>query len=51
MLPSQYRSAMTLEAFAVVVAQLLGLSLGMVYDDPGSCRCAGAACIMQPSAV
>nr|XP_047903268.1 disintegrin and metalloproteinase domain-containing protein 2-like [Anser cygnoides] len=46
-----YRSAMTLEAFAVVVAQLLGLSLGMVYDDPGSCRCAGAACIMQPSAV
>ncbi|XP_035418576.1 disintegrin and metalloproteinase domain-containing protein 2-like [Cygnus atratus] len=46
-----YRSAMTLEAFSVVVAQLLGLSLGMVYDDPGSCHCAGAACIMQPSAV
>lgn len=51
MLPSQYRSAMTLEAFSVVVAQLLGLSLGMVYDDPGSCHCAGATCIMQPSAV
>uniref|UniRef100_A0A8B9ZSV7 Uncharacterized protein n=1 Tax=Anas zonorhyncha TaxID=75864 RepID=A0A8B9ZSV7_9AVES len=46
-----YRSAMTLEAFSVVVAQLLGLSLGMVYDDPGSCHCAGATCIMQPSAV
>ncbi|EOA94353.1 Disintegrin and metalloproteinase domain-containing protein 2, partial [Anas platyrhynchos] len=46
-----YRSAMTLEAFSVVVAQLLGLSLGMVYDDPRSCHCAGAACIMQPSAV
>eukprot|EP00075_Anas_platyrhynchos_P010150 XP_027299403.1 disintegrin and metalloproteinase domain-containing protein 2 [Anas platyrhynchos] len=46
-----YRSAMTLEAFSVVVAQLLGLSLGMVYDDPRSCHCAGATCIMQPSAV
>uniref|UniRef100_A0A8B9T4H1 Disintegrin and metalloproteinase domain-containing protein 2 n=1 Tax=Anas platyrhynchos TaxID=8839 RepID=A0A8B9T4H1_ANAPL len=45
-----YRSAMTLEAFSVVVAQLLGLSLGMVYDDPRSCHCAGATCIMQPSA-
>uniref|UniRef100_A0A8B9T423 Uncharacterized protein n=1 Tax=Anas platyrhynchos TaxID=8839 RepID=A0A8B9T423_ANAPL len=32
-----------------VVAQLLGLSLGMVYDDPRSCHCAGATCIMQPS--
>ncbi|XP_075580290.1 disintegrin and metalloproteinase domain-containing protein 32-like [Pelecanus crispus] len=46
-----YRRAMTLEAFAVVVAQLLGLSLGMAYDDPGSCHCAGAACIMQASSV
>ncbi|NXI90658.1 ADA32 protein, partial [Psophia crepitans] len=46
-----YRRAMTLEAFAVVVAQLLGLSLGMAYDDPGSCHCAGATCIMQPSSV
>ncbi|XP_009467170.1 PREDICTED: disintegrin and metalloproteinase domain-containing protein 2-like [Nipponia nippon] len=44
-----YRRAMTLEAFAVVVARLLGLSLGMGYDDPRSCRCAGAACIMQAS--
>ncbi|XP_074899522.1 disintegrin and metalloproteinase domain-containing protein 2-like [Buteo buteo] len=46
-----YQRAMTLEAFAVVVAQLLGLSLGMAYDDPGSCHCAGAACIMQASLV
>uniref|UniRef100_A0A8B9T4L2 Disintegrin and metalloproteinase domain-containing protein 21 n=1 Tax=Anas platyrhynchos TaxID=8839 RepID=A0A8B9T4L2_ANAPL len=40
----------SLSAFSVVVAQLLGLSLGMVYDDPRSCHCAGATCIMQPSA-
>uniref|UniRef100_A0A8C0B6G5 ADA32 protein n=1 Tax=Buteo japonicus TaxID=224669 RepID=A0A8C0B6G5_9AVES len=46
-----YQRAMTLEAFAVVVARLLGLSLGMAYDDPGSCHCAGAACIMQASLV
>ncbi|NXT32262.1 ADA32 protein, partial [Pelecanoides urinatrix] len=46
-----YRRAMTLEAFAVVVAQLLGLSLGMAYDDPRSCRCTGAACVMQASSV
>ncbi|KAM6191183.1 disintegrin and metalloproteinase domain-containing protein 32-like [Sarcoramphus papa] len=46
-----YRRAMTLEAFAVLVAQLLGLSLGMAYDDPGSCHCAAAACIMQASSV
>ncbi|XP_024998702.1 disintegrin and metalloproteinase domain-containing protein 32 [Gallus gallus] len=43
--------ATTLEVFSVAVAQLLGLSLGMNYDDPGSCGCAGAACIMRSSAV
>ncbi|XP_010083679.1 PREDICTED: disintegrin and metalloproteinase domain-containing protein 32-like, partial [Pterocles gutturalis] len=43
-----YGRAMMLETFAVVVARLLGLSLGMAYDDPGTCPCAGAACIMQP---
>ncbi|XP_032838655.2 disintegrin and metalloproteinase domain-containing protein 2-like [Tyto alba] len=46
-----YPRAMTLEAFAVIVSRLLGLSLGMTYDDPGSCHCAGAACIMQASSV
>lgn len=51
MSPLQYRRAMTLEAFAVVVAQLLGLSLGMAYNEPGSCHCAGAVCVMQASSV
>lgn len=50
-LPSQFPRATTLEVFSVAVAQLLGLSLGMNYDDPGSCGCAGAACIMRSSAV
>uniref|UniRef100_A0A803Y248 ADAM metallopeptidase domain 32 n=1 Tax=Meleagris gallopavo TaxID=9103 RepID=A0A803Y248_MELGA len=46
-----YPRATTLEVFSVAVAQLLGLSLGMSYDDPGSCGCVGATCIMQSSAV
>ncbi|XP_009701498.1 PREDICTED: disintegrin and metalloproteinase domain-containing protein 32-like, partial [Cariama cristata] len=46
-----YRRAMTLKTFAVVVAQLLGLSLGMAYGDPGSCHCAEVACIVQSSSM
>ncbi|NXC41479.1 ADA32 protein, partial [Penelope pileata] len=46
-----YPRAMELEAFSVAVVQLLGLSLGMSYDDPGSCHCTGTACVMQSSAV
>ncbi|NWS57982.1 ADA32 protein, partial [Chunga burmeisteri] len=46
-----YRRAKTLEMFAVVVAQLLGLSLGMAYGDPRSCHCAEVACIMQSSSI
>ncbi|KAM9252444.1 disintegrin and metalloproteinase domain-containing protein 2-like [Cariama cristata] len=46
-----YRRAMTLKTFAVVVAQLLGLSLGMAYGDPGSCHCAEVACIVQSSSI
>uniref|UniRef100_A0A8B9P5H5 Uncharacterized protein n=1 Tax=Apteryx owenii TaxID=8824 RepID=A0A8B9P5H5_APTOW len=42
-----YRRAMTLEMFSVILAQLLGLSLGIGYDDSRSCRCAGATCLMQ----
>ncbi|XP_064353768.1 disintegrin and metalloproteinase domain-containing protein 32-like isoform X1 [Dromaius novaehollandiae] len=45
-----YRRAMTLETFAVILAQLLGLSLGIGYDDSRSCRCAGATCLMQSNA-
>ncbi|KAM9215687.1 disintegrin and metalloproteinase domain-containing protein 2-like [Leptosomus discolor] len=44
-----YRRDVALEAFAVVVARLLGRSLGMAYDDPQSCCCAGAACVMEAS--
>ncbi|XP_030898275.2 disintegrin and metalloproteinase domain-containing protein 32 [Melopsittacus undulatus] len=46
-----YHRAMALEAFAVAVAQLLGLSLGMELEEPGSCQCTAAACIMQSSSM
>ncbi|KYO28732.1 disintegrin and metalloproteinase domain-containing protein 32 [Alligator mississippiensis] len=46
-----YQRAVTLETFSVVVAQLLGLSLGMTLEDPRTCRCAGATCVMHPGAV
>ncbi|NWX93753.1 ADA32 protein, partial [Nothoprocta pentlandii] len=45
-----YRGAMTLETFSVVVAQLLGLSLGIGYDGARRCRCAGTTCLMQSTA-
>uniref|UniRef100_A0A8C6IZE9 Uncharacterized protein n=1 Tax=Melopsittacus undulatus TaxID=13146 RepID=A0A8C6IZE9_MELUD len=50
-LSPQYHRAMALEAFAVAVAQLLGLSLGMELEEPGSCQCTAAACIMQSSSM
>ncbi|XP_025134019.3 disintegrin and metalloproteinase domain-containing protein 32 [Bubalus bubalis] len=42
---------MTLEAVSVIVTQMLGLSLGISYDDPKKCRCSGAICIMSTKAV
>ncbi|XP_008051291.1 disintegrin and metalloproteinase domain-containing protein 32-like, partial [Carlito syrichta] len=41
----------TLEAFSVVVTQMLGLSLGISYDDPMKCQCSETICIMNPEAV
>ncbi|XP_010837147.1 PREDICTED: disintegrin and metalloproteinase domain-containing protein 32, partial [Bison bison bison] len=46
-----YPKEMTLEAVSVIVTQMLGLSLGISYDDPKKCRCSGAVCIMSTKAV
>uniref|UniRef100_A0A8C3YEF1 ADAM metallopeptidase domain 32 n=1 Tax=Catagonus wagneri TaxID=51154 RepID=A0A8C3YEF1_9CETA len=46
-----YPREITLEAFSIVVTQMLGLSLGIAYDDPKKCRCSGAICIMNPKAM
>ncbi|XP_069924676.1 disintegrin and metalloproteinase domain-containing protein 32-like isoform X3 [Oryctolagus cuniculus] len=45
-----YPKEMTLEAFSVVVSQMLALSLGISYDDPKKCHCSEAICIMNPRA-
>ncbi|XP_072491226.1 disintegrin and metalloproteinase domain-containing protein 32-like isoform X2 [Notamacropus eugenii] len=45
-----YPKGITVEAFSVIIAQLLGLSLGIRYDDK-RCRCLQSTCIMSPEAV
>nr|XP_055204932.1 disintegrin and metalloproteinase domain-containing protein 32 isoform X4 [Gorilla gorilla gorilla] len=47
----KYPKKITLEAFAVIVTQMLALSLGISYDDPKKCQCSESACIMNPEVV
>uniref|UniRef100_A0A8C3T5H8 ADAM metallopeptidase domain 32 n=1 Tax=Chelydra serpentina TaxID=8475 RepID=A0A8C3T5H8_CHESE len=47
----KYQRAVTLETFSVIIAQLLGLSLGIAYDDSRDCQCSGYTCIMHTKAV
>uniref|UniRef100_G1TTF3 ADAM metallopeptidase domain 18 n=1 Tax=Oryctolagus cuniculus TaxID=9986 RepID=G1TTF3_RABIT len=46
-----YPNMGTLEAFSVVVVQLLGINLGLTYDDIYNCYCPGPMCIMNPEAI
>uniref|UniRef100_A0A8C4YQY5 ADAM metallopeptidase domain 18 n=1 Tax=Gopherus evgoodei TaxID=1825980 RepID=A0A8C4YQY5_9SAUR len=46
-----YQRTITLETFSVIIAQLLGLSLGIAYDDSRDCQCSGYTCIMHTKAV
>ncbi|KAG8512504.1 Disintegrin and metalloproteinase domain-containing protein 32, partial [Galemys pyrenaicus] len=46
-----FTKKITLEAFSVIVTQMLGLSLGISYDDPKKCQCPGVICIMNPEAM
>uniref|UniRef100_A0A2I3HAB9 ADAM metallopeptidase domain 32 n=1 Tax=Nomascus leucogenys TaxID=61853 RepID=A0A2I3HAB9_NOMLE len=45
-----YPKEITLEAFSVIVTQMLALSLGISYDDPKKCQCSESTCIMNPEA-
>ncbi|XP_054417441.1 disintegrin and metalloproteinase domain-containing protein 32 isoform X4 [Pongo abelii] len=49
--PNLYPKEITLEAFSVIVTQMLALSLGISYDDPKKCQCSESTCIMNPEAV
>ncbi|XP_057274080.1 disintegrin and metalloproteinase domain-containing protein 2-like [Pezoporus wallicus] len=46
-----YHEATTLESFSVLLAQLLGRSLGIGYDESPQCHCPGHVCIMSPKAL
>lgn len=48
---SQHSSTISLESLAVIIAQLLSLSMGIPYDDINKCHCPGDVCIMNPAAV
>ncbi|XP_031195187.1 disintegrin and metalloproteinase domain-containing protein 32-like isoform X2 [Mastomys coucha] len=48
---TMYPKDMTLEAFSVILTQMLGLSLGISYDDPAKCHCSESICIMNPKAM
>ncbi|XP_052018832.1 A disintegrin and metallopeptidase domain 3 [Apodemus sylvaticus] len=42
---------LAVEGFAIVLSQLLGINLGLAYDDIYNCFCPGSTCIMNPSAI
>ncbi|XP_061448345.1 disintegrin and metalloproteinase domain-containing protein 32-like [Rhineura floridana] len=47
-----YQKSVTIEIFSVILAQLLGLNLGMEYDNGKECKCPGGSiCIMNTEAV
>ncbi|XP_076711391.1 disintegrin and metalloproteinase domain-containing protein 32-like [Callospermophilus lateralis] len=46
-----YPKGITLDAFSVIFAQMLGLSLGISYDDPKKCQCSEAICAMNLEAM
>ncbi|XP_047573114.1 disintegrin and metalloproteinase domain-containing protein 18 isoform X1 [Lutra lutra] len=48
---AMYPDAITLEGFSIIIAQLLGLKMGLTYDDINNCSCPRATCIMNPKAV
>ena len=47
----QLQRAVTLESFSVLLAQLLGRSLGMGFDDGRGCRCPTQTCVMESAAL
>ncbi|XP_021563864.1 disintegrin and metalloproteinase domain-containing protein 5-like, partial [Carlito syrichta] len=46
-----YTEGLSLESYSVIIVQLLGLNLGLIYDNTDICHCSGDVCIMTPKAV
>ncbi|XP_031217384.1 disintegrin and metalloproteinase domain-containing protein 2 isoform X2 [Mastomys coucha] len=43
--------AVTLESLAIILVQLLSLSMGIAYDDVNKCQCGVPVCVMNPEAL
>ncbi|GAB1299022.1 Disintegrin and metalloproteinase domain-containing protein 2 [Apodemus speciosus] len=43
--------AVTLESLAIILVQLLSLSMGIAYDDVSKCQCGVPVCVMNPEAL
>ncbi|XP_049628672.1 A disintegrin and metallopeptidase domain 3-like [Suncus etruscus] len=46
-----YPKMITLESFAVLMTQLIGVNLGLTYEESSQCQCPRTACIMNPEAI
>ncbi|XP_044293305.1 disintegrin and metalloproteinase domain-containing protein 2-like [Varanus komodoensis] len=46
-----YQDGILLETFSVIVAQLLGISLGLHFDNSRECFCPVSTCVMNTKAV
>uniref|UniRef100_A0A8C8YSC3 Disintegrin and metalloproteinase domain-containing protein 5 n=1 Tax=Prolemur simus TaxID=1328070 RepID=A0A8C8YSC3_PROSS len=46
-----YTDGLSLESYTVIIVQLLGLNLGLTYDNTDICYCSGDVCTMTPKAV
>ncbi|XP_012611545.1 disintegrin and metalloproteinase domain-containing protein 5-like isoform X2 [Microcebus murinus] len=46
-----YTDGLSLESFTAIIVQLLGLNLGLTYDNTDICYCSGDVCTMTPKAV
>uniref|UniRef100_A0AC11D4M9 Uncharacterized protein n=1 Tax=Ovis aries TaxID=9940 RepID=A0AC11D4M9_SHEEP len=46
-----YVEGLSLESYAVSIVQLLGLNVGMNYDNTEICHCSGDVCTMSPEAL
>ncbi|XP_053125001.1 disintegrin and metalloproteinase domain-containing protein 18-like isoform X2 [Hemicordylus capensis] len=46
-----YQHGVTLESFSVIVAQLLGISLGIYFDNSRDCQCLNFTCLMHTKAI
>nr|XP_012806778.2 LOW QUALITY PROTEIN: disintegrin and metalloproteinase domain-containing protein 18 [Jaculus jaculus] len=46
-----YPEDISLEGFSVIIAQLLGFNIGLIYDNINNCSCSRDTCIMQQKTV